>query len=336
MIIQYKSGKKKAINVDDRYSFNTGSGFYVDNKLKSNFEVKDNFKKGDILAYHDKFFSKDSSGIVRMNVGPIAKVAFAGTYSTYEDAGLITHKMSKKLATKLSMMQQIKISATDDVEKIVQVGDEIEISDPLVVFGLGDTGDKAVDNFLKAFRSSKDESSLLDTAKRVIKSKHAGRVVDVRMYTTKSLDKLSPSLFEIFDNYFKKNIQKRNILDKHDKSKSIYKLDTLYNLPTEPLKGQTIKGINCDILVEIYIEHEDEASVGDKLVAFGASKQVLSEVVPEGMEPYAESDPNEEISVFVSPSCIMKRMIPSLLITASGNKVLINLKRKVKEIWENG
>lgn len=335
MIIQYKNGKKRAINVDNKYSFNTGSGFYVDNKLKSNFEVKDNFKKGDILAYHEKFFSKDSSGIVRLNVGPLAKVAFAGAYSTYEDAGLITHKMSKRLATKLTMMQTIKLNATDDVDKIVQVGDEVEISDPLVVLGLGDTGDKAVDNFLKAFQTSKDETNLLDTAKRTFKSKHAGRVVDVRMYTTKSLDKLSPSLFAIFDNYFKKNIEKRKILDKHDKSKSVYKLDTLYSLPTEPLKGQTIKGINCDILIEVYIEHGDEASVGDKIVAYGASKQVLSEVVPDGLEPYAESDPSEEISVFVSPSCILKRMIPSLLITSSGNKVLINLKRKIKEIWES-
>lgn len=333
MIIQYKSGKKKAINVGHKPSFNSGSGFYVDNKLQTNFEVNDKFQQGDILAYHEKFFSKDSDGIVRMNVGPLAKVAFAGLYSTYEDAGLVTTKMSKKLETKLSMMQSVKISAMDDIEKVVKPGTEVEIGDPLVVFGLGDTGDKSVDNFLKAFQN-KESNDIIDSAKRVIKAKHAGTVTDVRMYTTKSMDKLSPSLFNIFDEYFKTNVKKRKILDKHDKTNSVYKLDTLYTLPTEPLKGTTIKGQTCDVLIEIYIEHADEASVGDKLAIYGASKQVLSEVVPEGMEPYTETRPDEEVSLFVTPSAILKRMIPSLLITASGNKVLIELKRKIKEIWE--
>lgn len=334
MIIQYKSGKKKAIHIGHKQSFNSGSGFYVDNKLQSNFNVGEKFRKGDILAYHEKFFSKDNDGVVRMNVGPIAKVAFAGLYSTYEDAGVVTHKMSKKLETKLTMMQSFKIDAMDDIESIVKVGTEVEIGDPLIVYGLGDTGDKSVDNFLKAFQN-KESDNVLDSAKRILRAKNAGRVVDVRMYTTKSMDKLSPSLFKIFDEYFKANVKKRKILDKYDKTNSVYKLDTIYSLPTEPLKGTTIKSQTCDVLVEIYIEHADEASVGDKLAVFGASKQVLSEVIPDGMEPYTESRPDEEVSIFVSPSAILKRMIPSLVILAAGNKVLIELKRKIADIWNS-
>lgn len=334
VIIQYKSGKKKAVCIGHKPSFNSGSGFYVDNKLQSNFEVGDKFKEGDIIAYHEKFFTKDNDGVVRMNVGPIAKVAFAGLYSTYEDAGLVTHKMSKKLETKLMMMQDFKIDAMDDIESIVKVGTEVEIGDPLIVFGLGDTGDKSVDNFLKAFQN-KESNDVLDSAKRVMRAKNAGTVTDVRMYTTKSMDKLSPSLFKIFDEYFKNNVKKRRILDKYDKTNSVYKLDTLYSLPTEPLKGTTIKGRTCDVLIEIYIEHADEASVGDKLAIFGASKQVLSEVVPEGLEPYTETRPDEEVSIFVTSSAILKRMIPSVTILAAGNKCLIELKRKIGEIWKN-
>lgn len=335
MIVEYKSGKKKAIDIGNRFSFNSGSGFHVNNKLLSNFKVGDSFKRGDILAYHEKFFSKDSDGIVRLNIGPLAKVAFTGLYSTYEDAGLVTTKMSKKLKTHITMCQTIKLSKTEDIERIVQVGDEVEINDPLIVFGLGDTGDKSVDTFLKSFLGNDKDSSIMDSVKRTIKSKHAGKVVDVRMYTTKSLDKLSPSLFKIFSEYFKTNIKKRKILDKYDKSSSVYKLDTLYSLPTEPLKGSTIKGQTCDVMIEIYVEHDDDASVGDKLVVYGASKQILSEVIPEGLEPYAESTPDEEISMFVAPSSILKRMIPSVMITAGANKVLLKLKADIKEIWES-
>lgn len=332
MIIRYKSGKKKAINISHKQSANTSSGFYVDNKLDSNFNVGDKFKEGDILAYHPKYFSKDSDGMVRLNIGPLAKVAFTGLYSTYEDAGLVTTKMSKKLGTTYSMMESIKISATDNIESIVKVGDEIEVGDPLVVFGLGDTGDKSIDNFLRAF--IKDDANILDNAKRIKRAKNAGTVVDVRMYTTKSMDKLSPSLFKIFDEYFKNNVKRRQILDKYDKTNSVYKMDTLYSLPTEPLKGSTIKGITCDVLVEIFIEHTDEASVGDKLAMYGASKQILSEVIPEGLEPFSEDRPEEEVSLFVAPSCVLKRMIPSLIVSASANKVLLELKRSVARIWE--
>lgn len=335
MIVQYKSGKKRAINIGHRQSFNSGSGFYVDNKLQTNFQQGDKFKKDDILAYHEKFFSKDSDGVVRVNVGPLAKVAFTGVYSTYEDAGIMTTKMSKRLATKLTMLERHKLNAFDDVEKIVKVGDEIEVGDPLIVFGLGDTGDKAVDNFLKAFQNKDGSNSAIDSAKRVIRSKEAGTVVDVRIYTCKSMDRLSPSLYEIVDAHFKENIKKRKVLDKYEKGNNVYKMGMLYSRPTEPLKGSTIMGITCDVLVDIYIEHEDEASVGDKCVAYAASKQVLSEVVPEGLEPYSESRPDEEISMFVAPSSILKRMIPSIVVLAAGNKVLIECKRKIRDIWEN-
>lgn len=332
MIVKYTTLGTKAIPLMDRYSFNSGSGFYVDNKLLPNFQINDQFKKGDVLAYHNKFFSKGIDGVVRMNLGPIAKVAFSGMYSTYEDAGIMTAKMSKKLATSLTMMQMSKLHATDDVESIVQIGTEVEIGDPLIVFGLGDTGDKAVDSFLKAFGNTDNP---LDSAKRVIKSKHAGKVVDVKMYTIKSNDKLSPSLSDIFNKYYRENIKKRAILDKYDKKDSPYKLDTLYALPTKPLGGTSIKGITCDVLIEIYIEHMDEVSVGDKIVALSALKQIISEVVPEGLEPYSEFHPDEEISVFSAPSGCLKRMVVSAPITAAANKVLIETKWKMQRIWED-
>ena len=231
------------------------------------------------------------------------------------------------------MCETIKLDATDDIEKVVKVGDEVEIGDPLVVFGLGDTGDKSVDSFLKAFQTG-DNNDILDNAKRVIRAKHAGKIVDVRMYTTKSMDRLSPSLFDLLDEHFKHNLQRKKILDKYDKTDSPYKMDTMFTLPTAPLKGTTIKGITCDVLIEIYIEHADEASVGDKLTVYAASKQVLSEVVPPGLEPFSEERPDEEISIFTSPRSILGRMVPSIMLIAAGNKCLVELKRKMKDIWE--
>lgn len=333
MIVEYKDKTKQAIPVGDRQSFNSGSGFYVNNKLTPNFKPNEKFKENDILAYHAKFFTRDIDGTVRMNIGPLAKVAFMETYATYEDAGIMTANFSKKMATTVSMRQLTKIDATDDIDYVVEVGTEVEIGDPLIKFGLGDTGDKSVDNFLKAFQTT---STGIESFKRTVNAKHAGKVVDVRMYTCKSMDALSPSLYKLLSDHFKQNLKKRKILDKYDKSSSVYKMDTLFSLPTEPLKGNSIKDITADVIIEIYIEHEDEQSVGDKAVAYAAMKQITSEVIPEGLEPYTASNPDEEISMFVNSGSILKRMVPSAMIIAAGNKVLVELKKQMRKIWENG
>ena len=336
MVVQYKSGKKEAIPLSDRYSFNSGSGFYVDNKLITSLKVKDKFKQNDVLAYHNKFFTKGVDGVIRANLGPIAKVAFMGTYATYEDAGVMTEKMSKRMTSHVTMMQDIKINADDEIDFIVKVGDEVEVGDPLVIFGIGDTEDKNVNNFLKAFQTKDNtQQSLVDNAKRVKKSKHSGKVVDVRIYTIKSMDKLSPSLYQIINNHFNENKKKRRMLDKHDKTNSVYKMNTLFSLPTEPLKSSSIKGITADVLVEVYIDHPNSTSVGDKCVCYAASKQVISEMIPEGLEPYSEKKPSEEISMFISSGAIIKRMIPSVMIVAAGNKVLKELKERMRNIWES-
>jgi hypothetical protein len=334
MIVQYKSGEKEAVPLSDRFSFNSGSGFYVDNKLITDLNVNDKFKQNDILAYHNKFFTKGIDGVVRANLGPVAKVAFMGTYATYEDAGVMTEKMSKRMTSHVIMMQDIKIDADAEIESIVKVGDEVEVGDPLVVFGIGDTGDKNVNNFLKAFQTKDGtQQNLIDNAKRIKKAKHSGKVVDVRIYTIKSLDKLSPSLYQIVSNYFNENKKKRRILDKHDKTNSVYKMNTLFSLPTEPLKGSSIKSITTDVLIEVYIDHANSTSVGDKCVCYAASKQVISEMIPEGLEPYSETKPDEEISMFVSSGSILGRMIPSVMIVAAGNKVLKELKERIRGIW---
>lgn len=71
-----------------------------------------------------------------------------------------------------------------------------------------------------------------------------------------------------------------------------------------------------------------------KLTFFSALKSVICRVVPEGQEPYTMYRPNEEVSAFLSPISVLARMTGSVLINMSVNKVLIELKRKVKEIYE--
>jgi len=129
-------------------------------------------------------------------------------------------------------------------------------------------------------------------------------------------------------------------LDTYDKNNSIIKAGMLFNEPTgkiEPTSDGKIKGkeVFDGVLIEFYIKYKDPIGVGDKLTFFSALKSIVGEVIEEGYEPYSEFRPDEEISSFLGPVAILARMTPSIILTMFGNKVLIELKRKLQEIYED-
>lgn len=66
-----------------------------------------------------------------------------------------------------------------------------------------------------------------------------------------------------------------------------------------------------------------------------ALKGIIGEIIPEGYEPYSEFRPDEEVSSLIPPSSILKRQVPSILITVLGNKIMVELKRKLEEIYNS-
>ena len=104
---------------------------------------------------------------------------------------------------------------------------------------------------------------------------------------------------------------------------------------TEPIQNKynDIKGIKgIDVLIEIYIEHEDVAGVGDKIALYGPNKQIISQVIPKGYEGYSEFRPDEEISCITSPGTLARRMTASIIPIAAAMKIMIELKRKIQDI----
>ena len=89
------------------------------------------------------------------------------------------------------------------------------------------------------------------------------------------------------------------------------------------------------MLFEFYIKHNEELEVASKIANFTGLKNTVAEIIPEGYEPYSEFRPDEEISTFIAPSSVLKRMTPTINIQALGNKVLVELKRKLKDIYES-
>lgn len=333
IVVQYKSGKTRAINIKPNVVKNSNGGFYLSNTLKpTHVKVGETFKKDEPLAYHDKYFRYSKMNGLRYAVGPLVKMAFMSTYNTYEDAGITTEKLGERMKTSIVYKEELgKFKKNNNILYMVNIGDHVNIGDPLIRYDVS-TEENELAKFLS--KLSEDNAEMIEEEmKNDIKTKHAGKVIDIKVYTLLDPSNLSPSLAEIVKKYFDKGISKKEYLEKFDNSDGIIKAGYMLTDSTEPIKNKynTIKGIKgIDVLIEIYVEHEDTLAVGDKIVLYTANKQIVSEVIPKGYEPYSEFRPDEEISVLTSPGTIARRMTASVINISALSKVLIELKRKIK------
>lgn len=335
IVVQYKSGKTRAINTKPDIVKNSGGGFYMSNQLVPVYKrVGEKFKKDEPLAYHPKYFKYSKMNGLRYAIGPIAKVAFMSSYNTYEDAGIATQAFGDRMKTAIVYQEYGKFKRNNNILSMVKVGDHVNVGDVLIKF---DTS--VEDNELARYLSklSEDNAEMLsEESKSDIKTNHAGTVIDIKVYTLLDPSNLSPSLGKVVQDYWDKANRKKKFLEQFDGTDSVMKAGHLLTDPTEPVKNRynSIKGFKgIDVLIEIYIEHADVLGVGDKIALYAANKQIISEVIPIGYEPYSEFRPDEEISVLTSPGTIARRMTPSCIPVAAATKVCIELKRKIaKEI----
>lgn len=338
MVVRYKSGKTRGIDLSNKIVKDGAGGFYLSNELVSTLKVGDKFKEGSALALHKNFFTNSKINGPRMNVGPLVKVALVSTYNNYEDGNFITKKLSEKGATEFVFQKSAVIGKHANITQICHIGDSVEVGDPIISF---DTSyeEQELNSFLNGLDNEKF-ASVAEQSSHVLHSKYSGKIIDIKIYASVELDEMSESLRALCKKYYNKVERKKKILTKYDKDGTIVKCGVLLNEPTgkvSPNQYGIIKGANVEdgVLIEFYISHVDELGVGDKIVMFTALKTVISEVVPEGYEPFSEFRPDEEISATIPQSGLLGRMTPSIILTVAGNKVLVELKRKILEIYNS-
>ena len=340
MVVQYASGKYKAIDLGHHIVKNGGGGFYLSNQLITDLKPGDSFKKDDVLAWHKDYFTKDKINGCRMNMGTLSKVAIMSTYNTYEDGTFTTEKLSADASTEMVFAKSVAIGKNSNIEYIVKVGDTVNVGDSLIQF---DTSydDSELNKLLSSLGENDDiKDELLENSRNNVKSKYAGVIEDIAIYATVPLDEMSESLRKIVEKYYAHINKKKKLLESYDpeSKSSIVKCGVLVNEPTkkiDPNKYGAIRGLKVEdgVAIWFYIKHSEPLEVGSKLANFTALKNVNGEVLKKGYEPYSDMHPEEEISTIIASNSILKRMVPSILISALGNKCIVELKRKLKDIY---
>ena len=337
MIIEYKSGKRKAIELSQKQVKNGGGGIYLRNELVSSFVPGDTFKKDAIIAY-DKYFYRDTGPFGnRLMMGTLVKSACISHSSTYEDSTWFTSKLARDMSVDISMPVETVVGKNATVDFIVKPGDKIKIGDPLIKFETSYDHDE-LNELLGAIRSDLHEE-IINFGKTSVTSHYAGVVDDVIVYSSVEPEELSPTLRKIVNDCLKSAKSKRKILNKYDNENgnNYYKLGLLLDKPegkVEPDRYGKIGGkdVADGVLIKFFVTYHDELSDGDKLIHMTANKATCGFKIPDTYEPRTAFRPYEEVSIPVAPSAVLQRGTPTIITDMCSYKILIETKRKMYEI----
>ena len=307
-------------------------GFWIANQKVTEFKKGYKFKKGDILAKDEKFF-KGKGNSAEYIGGHLTKVAIHSGYFTHKDSSLVTEDLGKKMTSYITLKKDFILGKNANIIFLVKKGQIIEASQPIIKFEES-FNEKEANQLLDKLGNDEIQDIISDLGTNIVTSKVSGVVEDIKIYYTADMEEMSPSLQKIVKSYSGELKKKEKIINQYlDK-------DGQRNIFIEPSKkiestDGKIKGIEVGegVLIEVYIKYRDEVGEGDKILMYTALKSVIGEKVSDELAPYSEYHPEEQISAVMSPISIFARQTASVYLALLGNKALIELKRKVKDIY---
>lgn len=338
MIVEYKNGESDAISINNRIAKNGAGGFYLSKKMIPNYKKGDTFKKNDILAQDRDFFTNSEHFGNQFNIGTLEKIALLSSAATFEDSSYVTKQVSRDMASEIVMQKQVVLGPNTNVDYMVKIGDRVQSGDELIRFEQSFDEDSL--NVLLSNVGEDMKEDIMMNNKEKVKTKYSGVIEDIKVYSSVSLNDLSPSLRKVVNKHYNRIKDRRKLLEKYDKSNNpLVKCNMLFNENTETVKTTNdgkFKGValNDGVLIEFYIKIHDELGAGDKIVFFSALKTIITNVIPEGQEAYTSFRPDEKIGAVLSCNSIIARGIVSCQYMMMGNKLLIELSRQLKDIYE--
>ena len=268
MIIKYKDGTIRAIDLDEKTVQNGGGGFYLQNKLDTTFKKGDKFKKDAILAF-DRHYYKDT-GVLgnKLTYGTLVKSACMSNFATYEDSTWSTYRISRAMSTDITMKEvSVVIGKNSNIDYMVKKGDRVRNGEDLLRFDTS-YSDSEMNELMNNIRADLQED-IVNLGKSSYTSKHDGIVADVRVYPAVDKEEMSPSLRKMVNSIQAHEKERRKFMDKYDDNKkSVYRKGIYFTNSVDTVQTDQygkIGGVDVHdgVLVEIYVTYHDEISDGE-------------------------------------------------------------------------
>ena len=320
--IRYSDGTTQAhpLEITEK---NAGKSFYTSNimDLCKGVKVGYKFKKNDILAYNNSFFT-EQNGKVIFTPGPMANVFIHSAPELYEDSTMIGESFASKTAADVTKKYHVNLDHNAIVRSFRMLGEDVNASDPLITYTT-----PTEDDFLNTLLAGEDVSDINIMEE---KTKKTGIINEVRVYYACEYDTLSDSIRKMIGDVNTEINREETILRSHgDNTDKIMRT-------TKPVKVQPGFKINGsivnenEVLIEYYVRSLDISSIGDKCAYYASVKGIIGKVVKDKDMPYAEYSKVRADCMLRAPS-IGARKVYSIHIAGACNKALIKLGKEMQE-----
>lgn len=331
--VKYINGEYEVFAIDE-IERNSSKAFYIPNKMKLNskinLEVGSKIKKGTIIAYNENVYKEYGNDIVFMS-GPIVYVALANTKYSYEDAILVSQTLADKMAAKTLKRISIKLKPGNRIAYSISKLGDIKAGDEIFKYS-EDSGTNMLSDLY-------DLDELDDFLLKVKKSNYNGNIKDIYVYyklTENEFNNMDPSIKTFMDKINKLYRVRFNTFDlekdipKYEQNRIIEHVTRFIDNRKNKVNGDTVdKG---EILIEYFIEVEQNFSIGDKLtVGNTALKGIVSKVVDDANRPTGVES-GRSVDALLSPYSPLSRMVYSLFMNGILTECMIKINDELKNI----
>jgi len=291
IVIEYEDGEELGFELGRR--FGHAAGLIIPHSVITTLRKGDKFKVGDIICYNNGFFEADSLNPkqIVLKYSLLARTALLENPITLEDSCAISQDLSNRLNAKMTKVRTVVLNFTQNVHRLVNVGDHVEVQDILCIIEdpVGDSSVLLDETSLNTLRNLSAQTPL---------AKMRGMVERIEVFYHGDKEDMSESLRAIVTQSDKELIKRNKAAGKPAFDGSV---DDSFRVDGSPLMLDTLA-------VKIYITHDMGANTGDKAVFANQLKTVIGEV----MENEVRSESGVVIDALFGKLSVDNRIVGSV------------------------
>lgn len=313
MVITYEDGSTRSIQLGRR--FGKGGGLMFPHQLTTELNANSTFKKGDVVAYNERYFQPDrlAPSQVVWKAGLLVNTAFMENPNTLEDSSEISARVAGELETEITYIRDVVVSFDQSVHQLVEVGSPVDIDSILCTIEDAVTAESGLFD-----ENSLDMLRLL--AANTPRAKYKGTVERVEVLYHGEIDDMSASLADIASAGDRERKRQARAMQE---SALTGKVDSSTRIQSKPLPAD-------NMVIRIYITSPASAGVGDKAVFASQLKTVIGRVMT-GVNETASGTPLDAIFSYQSVS---NRIVRSPEIMGVTNVLLKLISKRVVNAYK--
>ena len=313
----------EVVEYGETYSNNSANGIFLVQNIEINPKIKkgSSVKKGDLIVYNTGFFDYDPmDNKADWKIGINGLVAFMEDSKAIEDSCIISKSLANQLVSGIVYTRDVVLSRDTNIHKIVNRGDHVAVSDSLIVF------DQTGSNPMIDDATDEEMIKLLEKLNRVTPTaKHAGTIVDIKVYHTCPIEDMSSSLAETVKEVTKLQKQKVNFAKN---TKQPIDMEA----PGPLTETDKLGVVNLDkdtVILRFFIKHNDHMRAGSKIIFSSSLKSVNS-----GVEPHPiYTEDGEEVLAIMSSLSMSNRIVMSPKLHGVAARVLEHVEKQVLDMY---